>query len=86
MYVLLAYDIGEKRVGKALKACRRYLTWRQRSLFEGRITESKLKELMGMLVEIVDVEEDSVCIYAFSSVRYARKAELGVVTKDGYII
>ncbi|MCD6434687.1 MAG: CRISPR-associated endonuclease Cas2, partial [Candidatus Diapherotrites archaeon] len=31
MYVLIVYDIGEKRVNKVLKLCRRYLDWVQNS-------------------------------------------------------
>jgi len=45
MYVILFYDMGEKRVGKALKICRKYLTWVQNSVFEGEITEGSLKKL-----------------------------------------
>lgn len=47
MYVVLVYDMGEKRVGKMLKLCRRYLNWIQNSVFEGEITEVKLKELLS---------------------------------------
>ena len=46
MYVILVYDCGEKRVGKMLKLCRKYLNWIQNSVFEGEITEVKLKELI----------------------------------------
>ena len=31
MYVILVYDCGEKRVGKMLKLCRKYLNWIQNS-------------------------------------------------------
>ena len=27
MYVIIVYDVGEKRVGKMLKLCRQYLCW-----------------------------------------------------------
>ncbi|WP_262710721.1 CRISPR-associated endonuclease Cas2 [Haloflavibacter putidus] len=27
MYIILVYDIGQKRVGKMLKLCRQYLNW-----------------------------------------------------------
>ena len=27
MYVIVVYDVGEKRVGKMLKLCRQYLCW-----------------------------------------------------------
>jgi len=46
MYVILVYDVNEKRVAKMLKLCRRYLNWIQNSVFEGEITEVKLKELI----------------------------------------
>ena len=46
MYVVLVYDIGERRVAKMLKLCRQYLIWIQNSVFEGEITEVKLKELI----------------------------------------
>ena len=29
MYVIIVYDVGEKRVGKMLKLCRQYLCWIQ---------------------------------------------------------
>lgn len=43
MYVILVYDIDAKRVGKMLKLCRRYLNWIQNSVFEGELTDVKLK-------------------------------------------
>lgn len=46
MYVILVYDIGEKRVGKMLRLCRKYLNWIQNSVFEGEISEVRLKELI----------------------------------------
>ena len=42
MYVILVYDFREKRVGKMLKLCRRYLNWIQNSVFEGEISEARL--------------------------------------------
>ncbi len=45
MYIILVYDINEKRVGKMLKLCRRYVNWIQNSVFEGEISQVKLKEL-----------------------------------------
>ena len=41
MYVIAMYDVGQIRVGKMLKLCRRYLNWIQNSVFEGEITEVK---------------------------------------------
>ena len=40
MFVVLSYDVGKKRVKKALRVCRKYLTHIHRSVFEGPITEA----------------------------------------------
>lgn len=63
MYVILVYDIHQKRVGKALKICRKYLIHIQKSVFEGNITESKLKALKEELGHLIDTQMDSVIIY-----------------------
>ena len=49
MFVIVVYDFGEKRVAKALKICRKYLTWVQNSVFEGEITEGNFKKLQKEL-------------------------------------
>ncbi|NIS39069.1 CRISPR-associated endonuclease Cas2, partial [Candidatus Saccharibacteria bacterium] len=63
MYVILVYDVNQKRVGKMLKLCRRYLHWIQNSVFEGEITLVKLKELKQKASRIMDMEEDSMIIF-----------------------
>ena len=45
MYVILVYDVDQKRTSKMLKLCRRYLSWIQNSVFEGQISEVQLKQL-----------------------------------------
>ncbi len=58
MYVILVYDINQKRVGKALKICRKYLTHIQKTVFEGNITESRLKALKEELKLLVYIRMD----------------------------
>ena len=65
MYVILVYDIGEKRVGKMLKLCRKYLNWIQNSVFEGEISEVKLKELTISAKSIMDISVDSMIIFSY---------------------
>lgn len=78
MFVILVYDFGEKRVGKALKKCRKYLTWVQNSVFEGDITEGNLKKLKVELERVMDKDEDSIIIYSFNTTRYSRREVIGV--------
>ena len=78
MYVILVYDMGEKRVAKMLKLCRRYLNWIQNSVFEGEITEVKLKELKVEAHKIMDVRYDSVIIFSSKNSRWLEKEVIGV--------
>lgn len=77
MYVILVYDIGEKRVGKMLKLCRRYLQWIQNSVFEGEITEVKLKQMLSEARSIMEEEEDSLIIFKSRDQRWLDKQIIG---------
>ena len=77
MYLILVYDIGEKRVDKMLKLCRKYLNWIQNSVFEGEITEVKLKELLFKAKGIMNLEEDSLIIFKSRNEKWLEKEVLG---------
>ncbi len=78
MFVILVYDIEEKRVAKVLKACRKYLYWVQNSVFEGEISESNLTKLKLELSQIIDKDKDSVIIYSFRTTKYSSVEIMGV--------
>ncbi len=77
MYVILVYDIGDKKVNKMLKLCRQYLIWIQNSVFEGEITEVKLKELLSKSRKIMDQEKDSVIVFKSREARWLDKEIVG---------
>jgi CRISPR-associated protein Cas2 len=77
MYVILVYDCGEKRVGKMLKLCRQYLNWIQNSVFEGELTEVKLKELKFRAGAIMDKEEDSLIVFTSRQNNWLEKEIIG---------
>ncbi len=77
MYVILVYDIGEKRGGRMLKLCRCYLNWIQNSVFEGEIKEVKLKELKIKAGLIMKDNEDSLIIFIARNERWLEKVVLG---------
>lgn len=77
MYIILVYDCGEKRVGKMLKLCRKYLNWIQNSVFEGEISEVKLKELTLRAEEIMNMAEDSLIIFTSRSEKWLDKQIIG---------
>ncbi|WP_298647431.1 CRISPR-associated endonuclease Cas2 [uncultured Proteiniphilum sp.] len=78
MYVILVYDIGEKRVGKMLRLCRTYLNWIQNSVFEGEITEVRMKELTIKAEKIMKKEEgDNLIIFSSRSDKFLDKQIIG---------
>ncbi|MCB0649918.1 MAG: CRISPR-associated endonuclease Cas2 [Saprospiraceae bacterium] len=78
MYVILVYDIGEKRVVKMLKLCRQYLNWIQNSVFEGEISEIKLKALIFEARQIMDETHDSLIIFSSRNSRWLDKQVIGM--------
>lgn len=77
MYVILVYDCGEKRVGKMLKLCRKYLNWIQNSVFEGEISEVKLKELTLKAEKIMNSDEDSLIVFSSRQEKWLDKQIIG---------
>lgn len=60
-YAFLFYDVGEKRVNKVFKICKKYLVHYQNSVFRGDITPSKIISLKSELKKVVK-KEDFICI------------------------
>ena len=48
---------------RMLKLCRRYLNWIQNSVFEGEISEARLKELLMKSGKFMDKDEDSIIVF-----------------------
>ncbi|MGS0764721.1 CRISPR-associated endonuclease Cas2 [Syntrophomonas curvata] len=78
MFVILVYDVGEKRVGKVLKTARKHLYWVQNSVLEGNINESSFKQLKIELNKIIDADYDSVIFYTFRTTKYSDREIIGV--------
>ena len=78
MYAILVYDVNQKRVGKMLKLCRRYLHWIQNSVFEGEITEVKMKELTHEMKEIMNERVHSVIIFTSRDEQWLKKRIIGI--------
>ena len=75
--MIAMYDVGQKRVGKMLKLCRKYLNWIQNSVFEGEISEVKLLELKHKSMLIMDEETDSLIIFKTRQEKWLDKEIVG---------
>jgi CRISPR-associated protein Cas2 len=60
-----------------LKLCRKYLNWIQNSVFEGEISEVKLKELILYAQRIMKKDEDSLIIFSGQSEKWLDKQVIG---------
>ena len=78
MYVIITYDVSEKRVAKVNKKLKEYLIWTQNSVFEGEITRTLLKKCLFELENIVDESVDSVSVYEIKNPNHLNKYILGV--------
>jgi CRISPR-associated protein Cas2 len=81
MYVIAMYDVGSERCGKMLKLGRRYLHWIQNSVFEGEITEVKLKEMVKEAEKIM-CDQDSFLIFKSRQKSYTEKQIVGCERSD----
>lgn len=61
-YDFVFYDVNEKRVQKVFKICKKYLSHFQYSVFRGEITPSLLIKLKNEIKDVVNEDEDFVCI------------------------
>lgn len=81
-YVIVCYDVGEKRVNKVFKICKKYLSHYQLSIFKGPITPSKLISLRKELNNIIDHESDRINIIKMKSEKDFEEELLGTVKEE----
>ncbi|MEZ2661627.1 CRISPR-associated endonuclease Cas2 [Aneurinibacillus aneurinilyticus] len=78
MYVIITYDVSEKRVGKVCRKLKEYLTWTQNSVFEGEVSKTQLLKCLAELERIIISNEDSVYFYEVNNPRHIKKKVMGV--------
>ncbi len=78
MFVIVVYDVNQKRVAKVLKTCRKYLHWVQNSVLEGDISDASLKQLKIELNQIINKDEDSVIFYHLRTTKYYSREVIGI--------
>jgi CRISPR-associated protein Cas2 len=77
VYVILAYDVGEDRVGKVCRFLRRYLPRVQNSVFEGELSEAKLARMKAGLEKILQAERDSALLWVMRDDRWVDRQIMG---------
>lgn len=77
MYIIMVYDVGEKRVNRILKTGRRYLNWVQNSVLEGELTEAQFERLKADVRKRINEDEDCILFYVMRTDRYTAREILG---------
>ena len=78
MYLIIVYDVSVERVNKVKSYLRQHLFWIQNSVFEGEVTKSEFKIIYDNLMEIIDVDVDSVIIYKLRNEEMMNREVLGI--------
>ena len=78
MYIILVYDVNEKKCQKVLKICRKYLNHIQNSVLEGEISESQLFKLKKEIYNVISGDEgDSIIIFRSREEKWLNREILG---------
>lgn len=83
MYVILAYDILADKEGarvsrNVFKICNRYLTNIQKSMFEGNLSELKLKSLESEISKHIRKDRDSLVVFKNMNEKWLQKEFWGL--------
>jgi CRISPR-associated protein Cas2 len=81
-YAFVMYDVGEKRVNKVFKVCKKYLKHHQNSVFRGNITPSNLLALSQEIKKIIVEEEDFISIIKMINQYNFDEETIGVNKKE----
>ena len=84
--MIVAYDVNVERVAKVNKFLKRFLHWRQNSVFEGELTMAQLEKVKEGIMDIIDPTEDCVTIYILPSKKYIEEITLGIKKSDTEMI
>lgn len=81
-YAFLFYDVSQKRVQKVFKICKKYLSHFQNSVFRGEMTPSRFIQLRKELNQVIDKEEDFICIIKLMNDNVFEEEALGDAKND----
>ena len=77
MFLIVVYDVEEKRCNKVMKLLRKYLFHVQNSVFEGELTPAKYKEMKTKL-HAITTDNDSVKFYFSYNNKQIYSEEIGI--------
>lgn len=86
MFVVMAYDVGEKRVAKVRKIAEKFLLPVQNSVFQGDLTTKQLQRLQYELKGAIIPESDKIIFYKTQFDYALQIDEIGFVSDEEMIL
>ena len=86
MFVIMAYDIAEKRVAKVRKIAQKYLSPVQQSVFQGFLSQKQLYKIQQELKSKIDPETDKIVFYEANDISTLKIDEIGFVDDQTMIL
>lgn len=81
-YAIVFYDVGEKRVNKVFKICKKYFKHHQKSVFRGQITTANFFSFKSELMNVIDLDYDFITVLQFISKGSFNEVTIGKGGKD----
>jgi len=81
-YAFVFYDVGEKRVQKVFKVCKKYFLHHQNSVFRGNITPSNLIYFKKEVSSVIKPGVDFITIIKLLSKASFDEETIGTDSKD----
>lgn len=76
MFVIIVYDVKAEKTQKICKYLRKWLTWKQNSVFEGHLTKSEVKKVEQWIENFVE-EDEQILIYTVLQEKQIEKTVIG---------
>ncbi len=82
MYVIVVYDIAVERIDTVRRYLKKYLFWKQNSVFEGELTKVEFERVKSEVKDLIDTSQDYVIFYILRDEKYLKRVELGETKVD----
>lgn len=77
MYAIIMYDVKAEKTQKICSYLRKWLEWKQNSVFEGQLTKSEMSEIKKWINEFIDDKNEQILIYTTLDESQIEKTVIG---------
>ena len=75
--MIVVYDIAVERIDNVRKYLKKYLLWKQNSVFEGELTKAEFERVKSDVKDMIEESEDYVIFYILRDEKMVKRVEIG---------